>query len=59
MEDSLQNCFSLVPEPPKKDLMKMLENDHKELRYAARMVRDQPELEKDRENKRLRDREEV
>ncbi|XP_062324214.1 EF-hand domain-containing protein 1 [Osmerus eperlanus] len=37
LEDSLQNCFSLVPEPPKKDLMKMLENDHKELRYAARM----------------------
>ena len=48
-----------MPEPPKKDLMKMLENDHKELRYAARMVRDQPELERDREEKRERNRDEV
>lgn len=39
LEDSLQNCLSLVPEPPKKDLLKLLGNDGKILRYAARMVR--------------------
>ncbi|CAB1342657.1 unnamed protein product, partial [Coregonus sp. 'balchen'] len=42
LEDSLQNCLSLIPEPPKKDLMKMLENDHKVLRYAARMDSQNP-----------------
>ncbi|XP_063771180.1 EF-hand domain-containing protein 1 [Pseudophryne corroboree] len=35
LEDSLQNCLTLVPKPPKKDVIKMLENDHKVLRYAA------------------------
>lgn len=39
LEDSLQNCLSLIPEPPKKDVIKLLENDHKVLRYAARLVR--------------------
>ncbi|XP_055729191.1 EF-hand domain-containing protein 1 isoform X1 [Salvelinus fontinalis] len=43
LEDSLQNCLSLIPEPPKKDLMKMLENDHKVLRYAARMDSQNPQ----------------
>lgn len=38
IEDSVQNCLSLVPQPPKKDFIKMLENDHKILRYEARMV---------------------
>ena len=38
LEDSLQSCLSLVPQPPKKDFIKMLENDHKVLRYAATMV---------------------
>ncbi|NXI34158.1 EFHC1 protein, partial [Galbula dea] len=33
LEDSLQNCFSLIPKPPRKDIIKMLENDHKVLRY--------------------------
>ena len=38
LQDSLQSCLSLVPQPPKKDFIKMLENDHKVLRYAATMV---------------------
>ena len=38
-EDSLQSCLSLVPQPPKKDFIKMLENDHKILRFEAIMVR--------------------
>lgn len=37
-EDSKQSCYSLIPQPPKKDFIKMLENDGKILRYAARMV---------------------
>lgn len=35
LEDSLQNCLYLVPEPPKKDYIKLLENEHKVLRYEA------------------------
>ncbi|XP_019909313.2 EF-hand domain-containing protein 1 isoform X2 [Esox lucius] len=42
LEDSLQNCLSLIPEPPKKDVVKMLENDHRVLRYAARMDSQNP-----------------
>lgn len=38
LEDSLQNCLSLVPQLPRKDLMKMLENSHKVLRYVAKLV---------------------
>ncbi|XP_009566498.2 EF-hand domain-containing protein 1 isoform X1 [Cuculus canorus] len=34
-EDSLQNCFSLFPKPPKKDVVKMFENDSKVLRYQV------------------------
>jgi hypothetical protein len=37
LEDSLQNCLSLVNQPPKKDFIKMLENDNKVLRYEAKM----------------------
>lgn len=37
LEDSLQNCLYLVPEPPKKDYIKLLENQHKVLRYEALM----------------------
>ena len=40
LEDSKQSCLSLVPQPPKKDFIKMLENDGKVLRFAAVMVRD-------------------
>lgn len=39
LEDSKQSCLSLVPQPPKKDFIKMLENDGKVLRFAAVMVR--------------------
>lgn len=35
LEDSLQSCLSLVPQPPKKDFIKMLENDNKVLRYES------------------------
>jgi len=38
LEDSMQNCLSLVPQPPKKDFIKMLENDNKVLRYEAKML---------------------
>ncbi|KAL7388932.1 hypothetical protein ABVT39_023574 [Epinephelus coioides] len=43
LEDSLQNCLSLIPEPPKKNVLKMLENDHKVLRYSARLDSQNPE----------------
>ncbi|XP_056336633.1 EF-hand domain-containing protein 1 [Danio aesculapii] len=42
LEDSLQNCLSLIPQPPKKDVIKLLENDHKVLRYAARLDSQNP-----------------
>ena len=35
MEDSLQNCLRLQPERPKKDYVKLMENDHRILRYEA------------------------
>jgi hypothetical protein len=35
LEDSKQSCLSLIPQPPKKDFIKMLENDGKVLRFAA------------------------
>lgn len=47
MEDSLQSCLSLIPQPPKKDFIKMLENDHKVLRFEAVMDSVKPE-DKDR-----------
>ncbi|KAJ3192284.1 EF-hand domain-containing protein 1 [Irineochytrium annulatum] len=37
VEDSLQSCRYLVLKPPKKDFIKMLENEHKVLRFVARM----------------------
>ncbi|CAH1773631.1 unnamed protein product [Owenia fusiformis] len=43
MEDSLQSCLSLIPQPPKKDFIKMLENDHKVLRFEAVMDSVKPE----------------
>ncbi|RXN32248.1 EF-hand domain-containing 1 [Labeo rohita] len=42
LEDSLQNCLSLIPEPPKKDVIKLLENDNKVLRYVARLDSQNP-----------------
>jgi len=38
LEDSMQNCLALVPQPPKKDFIKMLENDNLVLRYEAMML---------------------
>ncbi|XP_068197862.1 EF-hand domain-containing protein 1 isoform X2 [Antennarius striatus] len=43
LEDSLQNCLSLIPEPPKKNVTKMLENSHKVLRYSARLDSQNPD----------------
>ncbi|XP_078130943.1 EF-hand domain-containing protein 1 [Sander vitreus] len=37
LEDSLQNCLSLIPKTPKKNVLKMLENQNKVLRYSARL----------------------
>jgi len=48
LQDSMQNCLSLVPQPPKKDFIKMLENDNKVLRYQAKM---QSAREEDRERR--------
>lgn len=43
LDDSKQSCLSLIPQPPKKDVMKMLENDGKMLRYFAYMDSTRPE----------------
>ncbi|XP_013383143.1 EF-hand domain-containing protein 1-like [Lingula anatina] len=43
LEDSLQSCLSLIPQPPKKDFIKMLENDHKVLRFEAILDSVKPE----------------
>lgn len=43
LEDSLQNCLYLIPEPPKKDYIKLLENQNKLLRYEVVMVTSRPE----------------
>ncbi|XP_065257777.1 EF-hand domain-containing protein 1 [Emys orbicularis] len=43
LEDSLQNCFSLLPQPPRKNFIKMLENDHKVLRYQVALESPNPE----------------
>lgn len=39
IEDSAQNCLALIPKAPKKDVIKMLMNDNKVLRYLAALVR--------------------
>jgi len=38
LEDSKQSCDTLIPQPPKKDFIKMMENDGLMLRYEAVMV---------------------
>uniref|UniRef100_A0A3Q0RP27 EF-hand domain (C-terminal) containing 1 n=1 Tax=Amphilophus citrinellus TaxID=61819 RepID=A0A3Q0RP27_AMPCI len=43
LEDSLQNCLHLIPEPPKVNVVKKLENDQKVLRYSARLESQNPE----------------
>ncbi|CAF1059978.1 unnamed protein product [Didymodactylos carnosus] len=35
LEDSLQNCLRLQPDRPKKDYVKLMENEHRVLRYEA------------------------
>eukprot|EP01137_Pigoraptor_chileana_P027140 Opistho-2@685 len=42
-EDSLGCCVSLVPKPPMKDFVKMIDNEHKILRFAATLRSDKPE----------------
>lgn len=42
LEDSLQNCLRLGPKPPKKNVVKQLENDHKVLRYSAKLESTNP-----------------
>lgn len=37
-EDSLQNCYSLQPKPPKKNLNKMFNEDQYILRFEARLL---------------------
>lgn len=39
IEDSAQNCFALIPKAPQKDVIKMLMNENKVLRYLATLVR--------------------
>ncbi|XP_075869591.1 EF-hand domain-containing protein 1 [Nelusetta ayraudi] len=43
LEDSLQNCLTLIPEPPKKNVLKMLENSNMVLRYSAKLDSENPE----------------
>lgn len=47
IEDSAQNCFALIPKAPRKDVVKMLMNDNKVLRYLAALESPIPE-DKDR-----------
>ncbi|XP_053736475.1 EF-hand domain-containing protein 1-like [Synchiropus splendidus] len=43
LEDSLQNCLSLIPKPSKRNVQKMLENGNKVLRYTAQLDSPNPE----------------
>ncbi|KAL6078584.1 hypothetical protein STEG23_011153, partial [Scotinomys teguina] len=47
IEDSAQNCLALIPKAPRKDVIKMLLNDKKVLRYLAALESPIPE-DKDR-----------
>jgi hypothetical protein len=38
--DTMQNCISLIPKPPKKDFHKLMNNEKKVMRFTARMVED-------------------
>lgn len=38
LEDSLQNCLSLIPKPPKRDLHKLMNKDKIILRFVVRMI---------------------
>lgn len=43
VEDSAQNCFALIPKAPRKDVIKLLVNDNKVLRYLAKLESPIPE----------------
>ncbi|XP_060686673.1 EF-hand domain-containing protein 1 [Hemiscyllium ocellatum] len=43
VEDSLGNCLSFIPKPPKKDVRKILEMDKVILRYEAKMESRNPD----------------
>lgn len=43
LEDSLQNTFTVLPQPPRKDVMKQLLNANKYLRYELKMDDIHPE----------------
>lgn len=38
LEDSLQNCLSLIPKPPRRDMHKLMNKDKIILRFSVRMV---------------------
>ncbi len=38
VDDTMQSCLSLMPQPPKKDVVKMLGNEGRILRYEAVLV---------------------
>ncbi|XP_049857375.1 EF-hand domain-containing protein 1-like isoform X2 [Schistocerca gregaria] len=42
-QDSLQSCLSLMPKPPKKDILRYIQNANKVLRYTAEMEWSHPE----------------
>ncbi|XP_075234707.1 EF-hand domain-containing protein 1-like [Lycorma delicatula] len=42
-EDTLQSCFSVIPKPPKQDVVKYIINSGKKLRYTADLVSVHPE----------------
>jgi hypothetical protein len=39
--DTIQNCISLIPKPPKKDFHKLMNNEKKILRFVCQMVEDE------------------
>uniref|UniRef100_A0A3P8U837 EF-hand domain (C-terminal) containing 1 n=1 Tax=Amphiprion percula TaxID=161767 RepID=A0A3P8U837_AMPPE len=43
LEDSFQNCLSLIPKPPKMNYLKMLENHGKVLQYSAKLDSQYPQ----------------
>jgi len=38
--DTVQNCTSLIPKPPKKDFHKLMNNDKKILRFTCKIIED-------------------
>jgi len=42
--DTVQNCISLIPKPPKKDFNKLMNNEKKILRFTCQMVEDETHI---------------